>query len=82
MYQALLDNKVDAVLLGAASLRYCAAHEGKGRVKMVGPEFNRQDVGIVFQLDSPLRKPVNSALLALREDDTYQRLCDKWFGSK
>jgi len=32
MYQTLLDKKVDAVLLGAASLRYYAAHEGKGRV--------------------------------------------------
>ena len=82
MYQALLDKKVDAVLFGAASLRYYAAHEGKGWVKMVGPEFNRQDVGIVFPLDSPLRKRVNGALLALREDGTYQQLYDKWFGSK
>ncbi len=27
----------------------------------------------------PLRKQVNIALLALREDGTYQKLYDKWF---
>jgi polar amino acid transport system substrate-binding protein len=36
----------------------------------------------VFQLDSPLRKRVNGALIALRENGTYQQLYEKWFGSE
>ncbi|CAE6762738.1 Membrane-bound lytic murein transglycosylase F [Paraburkholderia domus] len=82
VYQALLDGKVDAVVQGSAGLDYYSAHEGKGLVKMVGPEFNKNDVGFVFPLNSPLRKKVNGALLSMREDGTYQRIYDKWFGAK
>lgn len=82
MYAALLDRKVDAVLWNAPALRYFAAHEGAGRVSVVGPEINRQDIGFVFQLGSPLRREVNHALLSLRDDGTYQQIYDKWFGSE
>jgi polar amino acid transport system substrate-binding protein len=81
MYQALLDGRVDAVVQGSAGLAYYASHEGKGLVRLVGNEFNRNDVGFVFPLDSPLRKKVDGALLSLREDGTYQRIYDKWFGT-
>ena len=40
MFKALLDKKVDAVVFSAPVLLYYAAHAGKGRVKVVGPEFN------------------------------------------
>jgi polar amino acid transport system substrate-binding protein len=82
MYRALLDRRVDAVLFGAASLRYYEVHEGDGLVKVVGPEFNRGDIAIVFQVGSPLRREVDSALVAMREDGTYDRIHDKWFGSE
>lgn len=79
---ALKDPKVDAVFANAPALRYFAAHDGSGRVNVVGPEVNRQDIGFVFQLDSPLRRKVNHALLAMREDGTYQRIYAKWFGDE
>jgi polar amino acid transport system substrate-binding protein len=82
MYQALLDRKVDAVLMGSATLGYYAKHEGLGRVRLVGPEIDKADVGFVVALDSPLRKRVSNALLALHEDGTYQRIYAKWFGSE
>jgi polar amino acid transport system substrate-binding protein len=81
MYKALLDKKVDAVVSAAPVLLYYAAHEGKGLVKMVGPEFNTAPVAIMVQLDSPLRRKINLALIALRENGTYQRIYDKWFGT-
>jgi polar amino acid transport system substrate-binding protein len=81
MYAALLDQKVDAVLWNAPALRYFAAHDGIGRVSVVGPEINKQDIGFMFQLDSPLRKKVGHALISIREDGTYQRIYEKWFGS-
>jgi ABC-type amino acid transport substrate-binding protein len=62
-HQALLDGKVDAVLFGKPGLRYYAARDGAGRVKMVGPEFNRNDVGFLFELGDTLRRRVSGRLL-------------------
>ncbi|MFZ2061760.1 MAG: transporter substrate-binding domain-containing protein [Candidatus Binatus sp.] len=81
VYKALLDKKADAVVLPAPLLLYYAAHEGKGRVKTVGPEFNTAPAAIMVQLDSPLRRKINLALISLRENGTYQQIYDKWFGS-
>ena len=82
MFRALLDRKVDAVVSAAPLLLYYAAHEGKGRVKMVGSEFNSAPVAIMFQLDSSLRRKVDRALIVLRENGSYQQIYDKWFGSE
>lgn len=82
MCSALVNREVDAVFFNAAVLRYYAAHEGKGRVSVVGPEVNRQELGFLFQLNSPLRKQVGGALIAMREDGTYRRIHDKWFGGE
>ena len=81
MFKALLDKKVDAVVTAGPMLQYYAAHEGKGRVKTVGPEFNTAPAAIMVQLDSPLRRKINLALVALRENGTYQQIYDKWFGT-
>ena len=79
-YAALLDEKVDAVVLAAPGLRYYEVRKGSGRVKVVGPEFRKSDLGFMVPLDSPLRRQVDSALVALRADGTYERLREKWFG--
>jgi len=61
--------------------RSISPREGKGRVKTVGAEFEVAPIAFGFQLDSPLRKRVDGALLTLRELGDYQRAYDKWFGS-
>jgi polar amino acid transport system substrate-binding protein len=81
-YKALNDKQVDAVVFDAPVLLFYAAKEGKGRVQLVGAPFRKEDYGIVFPRNSPLRKQVSVALLGLREDGTYQRLYDKWFAGK
>jgi polar amino acid transport system substrate-binding protein len=81
MFNALLDKRVDAVVAPSPLLAYYAAHNGKGRVKMVGPVFNSMPVAIELQLNSPLRKKIDGALLALRENGTYQQIYNKWFGT-
>ena len=78
---ALLNKQVDAIVFSAAPLIYYATHEGKGLVRLVGPEFDKREAAIAFPSDSPLRRQVNSALVALQEDGTYGRLYSKWFGS-
>ena len=81
MFNALRDRKVDAVVFAAPILLYYATHQGKGLVKTVGPEFNTAPAAIMVQLDSPLRRKINLALIALRENGTYQRIYGKWFGT-
>jgi polar amino acid transport system substrate-binding protein len=81
LFKALLDKKVDAVVAASPLLAYYAAHEGKARVKLVGPVFNSAPVAIELQLDSPLRKKIDGALIVLRENGTYQQIYDKWFGA-
>ncbi len=81
VYKALLDKRVDAVVLPAPLLLYYAAHEGKGRVKTVGAEFNTAPAAMMVQLDSPLRRKIDLALIALRENGAYQQIYDKWFGT-
>jgi polar amino acid transport system substrate-binding protein len=81
MFQALLDDNVEAVVAATPILLYYASHGGKGRVKVVGPQFNTAPFAMLFPLGSPLRRRVDSALIALRENGTYQQLYEKWFGT-
>ena len=82
VYSALLSGRVDAVVLPAPVLRYYAAHDGAGKVRMAGPEFRKSDAAFVVPLNSPLRRKVDSALVTLHDDGTYQRLYEKWFGKE
>jgi polar amino acid transport system substrate-binding protein len=58
---------------------YYAAHEGKGKVEVVGNVFQKENYGIVFPINSPYRKRINEILLSLREKGVYEDLYDKWF---
>jgi polar amino acid transport system substrate-binding protein len=75
----LLDGQVDAVVFDGPVLLYFASNEGKGRVAMAGQMFRKEAYGIMFPQGSPLRKPINEALLKLREDGTYDRIYNRWF---
>jgi polar amino acid transport system substrate-binding protein len=79
---ALERGEGDAVVYDAPVLQYYASHEGKGKVTVVGPVFRKEDYGILFPNESPLRKRVNEALLRLRANGTYDRLLTKWFGGE
>jgi polar amino acid transport system substrate-binding protein len=81
-YDALLNNQADAVIFDAPVLMYYASHEGKGNVQLVGDMLREESYGIAVPNNSPYRKPINSALLKLRENGTYQALYDEWFKPK
>lgn len=70
-YDALLSRRVEAVVYDSPVLLYFSKNDGKNKVAVVGPVFRKEDYGIVFQRNSPLRKPINTALLSLKEDGTY-----------
>ncbi|RCJ22175.1 ABC transporter substrate-binding protein [Nostoc sp. ATCC 43529] len=81
-YKALMTKKADAVVFDAPVLLFYAANEGKGKVQVVGSILREESYGIVLPNDSPYRKPINRALLNLKENGTYQSLYDKWFDAK
>jgi hypothetical protein len=53
IYKALMERKVDALGAPAALLRYYAAHEGKERARLIGPEFDRGQIAVAMRLESP-----------------------------
>ena len=79
-FEALEHGQADAVVYDAPVLLYHAAHEGKGKTQTVAPIFRKENYGIAFPANSPYRKPVNEALLKLKENGTYDQLYKKWFG--
>lgn len=73
---------VDAIVYDAPILLYYTAHEGKGKLRVVGPVFRKQSYGILFQTNDPRRKLVNAALLKLQENGTHERIYQTWFGAE
>lgn len=76
---AMLAERAEAVVFDSPVLMYYATHEGKGKVKVVGPVFKAEKYGIVLAPGSPYRKPINRVLLTMQEDGAYQEIYDKWF---
>lgn len=81
-YDALNNSEIDAVVYDAPILLYYAAHDGKGKVQVVGNIFRKESYAIALPTGSPYRKQINNALLSLQEKGTYQEIYDKWFSSK
>ena len=79
--KALKESRVDAVVFDAPVLLHYASQKSKGRMKTVGLVFQKESYGIAVQTGSPYRETINQALLKLREDGTYQRIYNRWFGS-
>lgn len=78
-YRAL-EEGYDAVVFDSPVLRYYVTHQGAGKASIAGPVFHDEDYGLLYRLHSDLRKPVDGALLAIREDGTYDTIATKWFG--
>jgi polar amino acid transport system substrate-binding protein len=78
-FLALENKQLDAVLFDSPVLLYYAATAGRNKVRIVGQMLRKENYGILFPRGSALRKPVNEALLKLREDGTYDALYSKWF---
>jgi polar amino acid transport system substrate-binding protein len=79
---ALETGKIDAVVFDAPVLLYYANNDGRGKVRTVGAIFRRENYGILFPQGSALRKPINAALLKMRENGNYDTLFQEWFGKQ
>jgi len=79
-YKALVNEQVDAIIAPRPLLLHFAAFEPDVRFEVVGTPFLEKFYAIAIPEGSPYRTPVNLAILALREDDTYAQIYRKWFG--
>lgn len=80
-YEALQQGQIDAVVYDAPVLLHYASREGAGKVQTAGSIFRKENYGIAFPPNSPYRKPVNEALLKLKENGTYDQLYKRWFSA-
>ncbi|KPA95588.1 MULTISPECIES: glutamine ABC transporter substrate-binding protein GlnH [Pseudomonas] len=81
-YLELRTGRVDAAMHDTPNVLYYIKTAGEGQVKAVGSQMMAQQYGIGFPKGSELREPVNAALKKLREDGTYARIYEKWFGTQ
>ena len=79
MFSGLEAGAANAVVFDAPVLAYYEAQAERGKVKLVGPIFKREQFGIALQQDSPYREQVNQALLKLAEDGRTETIYDRWF---
>jgi polar amino acid transport system substrate-binding protein len=75
---AMLAGKAEAVVYDSPVILYFVKNNPAARV--AGTTFRSENYGIIFPLGSPLRRPVNEALLTLFETGIYDSLYKKWFG--
>ncbi len=78
---AVVAGEADALVHDEPVLRHwLSAHTAD--LSLVGGVFRRQDYAMTLPLGSPLRKPLNLAFLAAKEDPSgaYLRIVRKWVG--
>ena len=79
MFEQVARGDLDAVVHDAPVVQHYATYNGRGRVATVGEVFNKEQYGIALPDGSLLREQINTTLLQIKEDGTYDNLYDKWF---
>jgi polar amino acid transport system substrate-binding protein len=65
----------------APTLQYWV-RQRSGAGQIVGPVFNPERYGIAVPLGSPLRKRINTALLEMQADGSFEAMRGRWFGQQ
>jgi len=80
-YDALLNDEADAIVFDSPVLLFYSHNQGYGLVRVVGSIFREKNYGIALPTGSPLREPINAALLRLNSSGRYDKIYEKWFGA-
>ncbi len=78
---AVENGEIDATIGDAPVVKYYTTHEGRGKVQLAGSVFQADKFGIALPTGSKLTEAINTTLLDIKEDGTYEGLQTKWFGS-
>jgi polar amino acid transport system substrate-binding protein len=77
---ALRRDDLDAVVGENQQMMFLLNQSGRQSLKLVGPIFESFDYGLGLPNGSPLREPLNTAILRMREDGTFERIREQWLG--
>ncbi len=81
-FAAADEGTVEAVVAEQLTLKHAIARPGRGAYRLVGPVFDSFDAGIALRPGSPLREPLNAAILQMREDGAIDSIIDRWLGGR
>jgi polar amino acid transport system substrate-binding protein len=77
---ALRRDELDAVVGENQQMMFLLNQPGRQSLKLVGPIFESFDYGLGLPNGSPLREPLNTAILRMREGGTMDRIREQWLG--
>lgn len=77
---SVLDGKADAVVYDQALLKHLVNQKYASTLVVLPVSFNAQDYAIALRPGSPLRKPLNEALLTYRASDSWDDLVYRYLG--
>jgi ABC-type amino acid transport substrate-binding protein len=78
--QAIVDKKIDAFVFNESILKHIARTEFPGRVHVLASTFDHYYVSMALPSGSPLREPLNRALLKIITQDDWHRLVQSYLG--
>jgi polar amino acid transport system substrate-binding protein len=78
--QAIVDNKIDAFVFNELVLKHLVKTEFPGRVHVLAGTFDHYYVSMAVSEGSPLREPLNRALLNIITTDDWFRWVDFYIG--
>ena len=78
--RAVVDNEADAAVYDEALLKYLTLTEFSDKLQVLPVSFNTQEYAIALKPETPLRKPINEALLRFRASDNWDDLIFRYLG--
>ncbi len=78
--QAVANGNMDAMVYDAPLLRYLTKTRFRGAIEVLPITLERQDYGIALPPGSPLREPINRALLEIISQPIWQEILDRYLG--
>ncbi len=78
--QAIVDKKIDAFVFNESVLKHLVRTEFPGRVHVLAGTFDHYYVSMAVPSGSPLREPLNRALLKIITKDDWRRLVEFYLG--
>lgn len=78
---ALVDGQIDAFIYDAPILQFLAKSKFSGEIEVLPETFDRQDYGIALPTGSPLREPINRALLEQIRSPEWRLTLSRYLGS-
>ena len=79
--RAVARRQVDAMVYDAPILRYVAKTEMPNAVRVLHATFDHEDYGLIIPQGSPLREPINRALLTVIREPTWDDVLRSYLGN-